>query len=1248
MDNIAVTTDTSSLVQSTGYWSEKKVLFNNTHDQLVILRPELTASDLCEIISKHIQKTLPELVQEALDTKKFVSGSGSALLLTSVDELRQQKWMYHGKVSVKKLYEDLGEQYVPYVSQAWVKSFQHKPWKGINCLHKTIAKTSFWASAYIAWDDLQIESSAADFIKTLYWLSEMPAPSANIGRTQNKENAEKAWDSISEEIKEAAAFFFNHENADFSMAAASTKVRMINCLRYATSQALCYLLDAGVLLLPCNSTLDSSIIITTDKCKNTYRDLGNGRVDYLISRLVTFTTINSTEDIPANLRECFDVLELRSGRSNTTAGGIIKAIVKHLQAYAERNDLPHFPIQNIGRNQFVKHRAYSLGWFRENLPPQWFDFAQSYYLSSNSSDGHKANALSVFTRWAWQEQKIEDPLKITANMLRNHYDLSDRSTFFIFLRDYPDVNPDFKWNAWHKASTMFKAVEEDAKLPGSPLHGKFKSNPFNAYSKVPFKKKGSSQGKTPRARMLESAQEAMVDMLLSPDENGIPTFSWARENLSVDYVDVIDPSSGDLVKVWCPSRVCCLAVLMLTPMRQAQARWLDQGLMDDEIYDPESGGMVKNTHLLSGWRYSNGNSHQEQYGRASGVLQMIHDPFTGTESLGIFTNTNKTQMWDGTKRTGYEFPWPDGSDLLEKASWTTETVGLTDAQREEVGRLSDAERQQMVSKAHWFNRIYQVIQYQIEWMQRYDPDPHPISFKHTTNDRLRVDSANEIADSGMPWFVPLFRDPLNMVPVEGDGEQFNAMCPVSKAKLNSLYNRLAVETEERLAEEGIDIRLSIEGGTSLSWKGKVCRYNLHSMRVSGISSLFEKGVPAHIIQEYIAGHSVIASTFHYLKHHPTHVRESLLNAIADGELFDDWNSIIDQLKSGQVNVNDVFARSRRYQDDIDEIPDDFSAFCFVEGGICPMGGKGSRCHQGGVVENISEGGAKAGEVFIEYGPVQGGCGNCRFWMTGPALLMEQSLALNTLMLKLRAMGRERKELNTQLITLEGDIDDLDSVQNFDEVADLSTKKIAVQEQILAAETCMEPLILEWYNRYELFMDSQSLAEQQIETGVTSLALFSSNNNLDFTPEMMETTDFGLVRQAVEQARYFQRKGVVIPDDAGRLLREFMDKIMVEHDPKNLLLRIKDTKLATHAASVMASYISDLVGDEAAQHAIDNGEPLKLPVDENGERRPLDEHTQSKLEGLLALISDTARNGEAPTFKTLEPKLPQAAIETDVA
>ena len=611
-------------------------------------------------------------------------------------------------------------------------------------------------------------------------------------------------------------------------------------------------------------------------------------------------------------------------------------------------------------------------------------------------------------------------------------------------------------------------------------------------------------------------------------------------------------------------------------MRSVQARWLDQGLMDEECYDFEAKEMVPNQHPLRSFKYPNGKNHLQQYGRPSGILQFSSDLLTKMQALSIFVNTNKTQLWDPTRISGHEIPWPDGADLL----------------------LSDEPEQR--AKGKWLARVYRVIEYQMKWMGRYDPFPQPVGFLHCGSDKLRTSDLVEIKES-LPWFVPLFRDLSKFVSYSVGNKTLGGYCPVSRAKLNHLYNLLAVETEKQFEKKyGRKIYLTVpdkKNGTPR------CKFDLHSLRVTWVSRLFEMGIPIPIISEFV-GHATKLMTIMYLKIRSAYARESLIQAAVKGDTKSGLEALLKREKHKE-NCQNYLVGADGSDNLFEYLPKDFVAIAPVDGGICPMGGRGSRCSDGAILSSTEKADGR------KPGPVQGGCGNCRFFLTGPDFLFEQLRTSNILMVKMRSLGKEQKRLYTQADEIRWKIHNLSSKDIAKKQA-LELERSVLSERINEYNEKLSPLILEWCNRYEMLITSGQLLRSTDNPNERQPTLLGHQqltvNDYDIIAQ--ETTEFGLVRGLIEQARIVTRQGYPLPEEPSRMLREFMTILLSESSPGKLLLRIPDELYATHAASILAGWLYDEFEDSTIQECIDQRKALPMTRIQN-------EQLQSFTERLIA-------------------------------
>jgi len=908
-------------------------------------------------------------------------------------------------------------------------------------------------------------------------------------------------------------------------------------------------------------------------------DLPSGRAQESWARLLMSSTMSVSDELP------LDISRIANGYNKVPGSyGLNDIIPKLNEKYKELGKI--FPLGSVSQ-RVINHEAKI--WDEElfygyDYTKEWKGFVTVYMDSHLVNLKSKVAHVRQFVKWAVHERGFRSPWDIQPDDIKGA-GISSEHTFFSFINSL-GIKQVTKQTSWSGSKVMFRVVAAAAKLD---LDSDNKVDPFSLINDVSFGRRGSGS-KTHRARMLPEISEVLLDVLLSPDERGVPTFEWLKTKSKLDRFKWKNPETGEIESIWCPSRAISLAILMLIPIRGVQVRWLDQGLMDGSYYDNELMTLVKNTHDLSKFKYEDGQSHEEKYGRSSGVLTLDDDVITKESELSIFINTNKTQLWNPEQKTGYIIPWPYRTDESSEGK----------------------------TPFKWLNRIYDLLFFQRSWMEKYDPSPTPLRFDHVIEDKMRVSDAGDVINN-LPFFTPLLRDlSVAQVSYSYNDKINHAHQPISKSKIEALYADLTLEVENKLTrEKGFNITLTKEGGA----RGRKPIFDIHSLRVAGISKLIDQGMPAHIVMEYVAGHQSIATTLHYFKTNSVMMREKLIETAMDGDLLDGFdvitNNHTDNLSNycrGLVRPADVGSTSE------DSIPDNFAMLASVEGGVCPMGGHGSpSCMVGYTVRNDEVKGQGGKDTYTQ---VVGGCSNCRFWMTGPDFIVQQTLELNRTMIDMRARGRERSEIKRAISDLEWELACLGQVDEF--------KRQRIQTEITVATTRLHsldenltPIMQGWYNRYEALQFSKEKYEEAKKLDVnegSELILIKNDEDIDFSPETVQINDFGLVRTVIEQARIFKRKAIPLPDEPSRMLREFVDSIMVHESPKHLLATIPNKELATHAASILAGTMSDMVGDDAVQKSIDSGGQLELPEAQREGLVKLTEilHSQAKCKQLPSM------------------------------
>lgn len=550
------------------------------------------------------------------------------------------------------------------------------------------------------------------------------------------------------------------------------------------------------------------------------------------------------------------------------------------------------------------------------------------------------------------------------------------------------------------------------------------------------------------------------------------------------------------------------------------------------------------------------------------------DDFIGTSKhIGLFISTNKTQLWNPERRNGYELPWPDGSELLASDDEELQQHGL------------------------WLRRVYEILAYQYRHVMVHDPNPIPVSFIDVQSDKGSVSAHKDCVDR-MPRFVPVFRDTIDKKQLTVNGEKILVALPVTNTKIEFAYTALCMEVENRLRDEGYNsVSLTIPATQKSASKNGVTsrktKFDIHCLRVAGVSRLIEMGIDPVVVQEFVAGHMTLVTTHHYIKLQPWHVREKIIEAVIN----EDFKTVVDAFTEkgakGEWNRENAFVGLPRFQEHVANLPEDFACFSVVKGGICIMGGKGDACNEGGVYERWGE---TKDETTTEFGPVQGGCGNCIYFRTAAFLLQEQTLVLNVLLAELRAQARERKELRTKISDLTCKIDEAEGASEKNRlISDKSLHEARIEE----LNHDMVPRLTEWVNRYIMLKECEEQLDELLKGNADTTALvapFGENIGLtadDLRVDQEMTPDIGLIGRIVEGSRILGARGIAVPEDHARFLERGVDKLLRMNGSQYLLLDIHDNE-RIRGASMMFNALEDLIGAEAIQKALDSETPLAMP------------------------------------------------------
>jgi hypothetical protein len=884
----------------------------------------------------------------------------------------------------------------------------------------------------------------------------------------------------------------------------------------------------------------------------------------LFYRLICSSTVRSPADLSVSL--CL----LYNPSTTGLCGSMIKGFSMAFQRYQTENpSLPSFPAGEINNRRKINLRE-EVNQLRspENLRqegiPEWAFAMDTFRKNAKLTRNGICEATRHLFDWAI-ENGFASPWEIETKHLINPLQ-SDDATFHSYLSMQALT---VQRTGWNGASRFYKIVI-NALRPLPQFDSVIKENPFFGI-KNPFSqtKRKTPLGKTHRRLIPSHLLSAMLETLLDCDSDGIPQYAWIKDRFPVDTAERYNHITKQFEVVWHPARARCMAILLLIPLRSKQARWLDQGLMDAWRWDVSTGEWRENEHPLRSYRYANGQTHLGLYGRPSGVLQPLDSLLGGnSDHIGLFISTNKTQLWDPEQRVGYTIPWPDGKELMQS--------------NDEHIRLQGRN----------LGLVYQLIKEQISWLETYDPSPAPATFADD-GEQFGKDTIRSL-----PAFCPIFRD---LISPATKNQTDVVHVPISKQKLFLLFHALAAETEDRLITKGHqrdsvgltfwsrNLDRQIKQGRAD--RVRKCVYDIHSLRVAGITNLLEMGVPAHIVSEFIAGHMALVMTLHYAKFEPLKLRQRIMDCYSEAESIQRFEQALEQHRkttTGLLVTNSHFDHAMRIdQNNSLQVK---GSWRYVNGGICP----GTLCSEGGV--KVIEEGKWTKHEIVEVSGGPESCGNCRFFMTGPAFLVPQMLTANSIMLQLREFGRHRKRLWDERAALE--IKVFEHVATPRERVELTT----IQSELEHVDRKIEPLVLEWYNRYEMFRQSQALQAEwdslaQPDTQDFSLALHGSNDVVSLIGNLdPQGSEYTLVKAIVSQSEIIGGRRAV-SELAEHKLREFLDRILMQENVTPLLLSITDAKQRRQASLMLSEALDVLCGNsDVVSQAVEANCALGLTPD----------------------------------------------------
>lgn len=430
-------------------------------------------------------------------------------------------------------------------------------------------------------------------------------------------------------------------------------------------------------------------------------------------------------------------------------------------------------------------------------------------------------------------------------------------------------------------------------------------------------------------------------------------------------------------KVYMPNIGHILHLMFVLPMRNHQARWLDEGLMDDYIWDLDSNEYVLNTAPLAGFIYPDGQTHSAKFGRTS-VVQSTQNK--GLDGLFLYINTNKTKSYNLQNKgfTGYSIPWVTNTGI--------ENVDI----------------------------VFEIIKQQKEFNLKYSPR-ELIPVRPIDEDSGKY--SREIFDR-LPKFIPLFRDISTQKISDVDVSLGGLYLPPTSAIIRNLYRKVLMAADVAFKVKYPEYKNT---NVAIGIDGELL-YDLHGLRVYGITDLLNQGLDREIVK-VLVGHNNSIMTLYYRKLGEKAYKKLLLEAKKNsGAAIDAGKSA---LADGIDNLDLIDNASL-----IDEFRDSAPDFRkggvpkFIKGGICMS----FDCKTGGIdVIYSSNGTSNSSSALVNGGVMR--CGNCRYWRTSPRFLKEQIFYINECAVEIHDLVDKRSDIFDKINAAYDELDDPDFVVN---------------------------------------------------------------------------------------------------------------------------------------------------------------------------------------------------------------------------
>ncbi|MCC4237589.1 hypothetical protein LL266_13895 [Vibrio anguillarum] len=690
----------------------------------------------------------------------------------------------------------------------------------------------------------------------------------------------------------------------------------------------------------------------------------------LLRGLRCSTDMNAMQDLPERL--CFDFVQCTL-QMNEKLGyeesvtehprKPLKQVIQHLErtdSYRNQSKFKQFNLGAMSKTATKRilegdlaRTSTTLKRYQGQLPDQILNELRLY--TQTHANAQNMQYLNHFIDYIveYNSREVEQLTSVEQLEVYHFYHPlhAEQFSFWLYLENHSKfTTPNSKKTVWGQVRLALTHIFDMKKRQGSS-----KALPMPPGQEL-YKDATGKRTTTSRRSMPSDLYDLCLEVLTEND------YVFVRDNFPSLTVTLYNHMKGKNETVFMPNVAHILHLLMILPARTHQGRWIDEGLLDEKIWDLDRQKYVINTAATANFIYPDGQTHNEKFGQTAFVQS---EQAEGTEELSLYFNTNKTKGYTLQQKghTGYSVPWVVNSGI------------------ENVDAVID-----IVKRQKTFN-------------DKFSP-------KHLIPVRTVDEDAGKYSQKvfeQLPKFIPLFRDISAPKVSVVSPEMGTIFLPPTHAMVRRVFLAVLKEAEARYKRKNPHHAKSkiafAEDGTAL--------FDLHSLRVYGITDLLNSGLDKEIVK-LLVGHNTSIMTLYYRKIGEQQYKKALLDAQRkSGIAIANEKSV---LESGVENIHWI---------DNATLVDDFSLFLpdfskgghprFMKGGVC----MNFDCQDGGVIIKTGQNGIDVPSLTS----VRGGafrCGNCRYWRSSPRFIAEQIYYLNECATEVKALTDERFGIYEQI------------------------------------------------------------------------------------------------------------------------------------------------------------------------------------------------------------------------------------------